>query len=266
MASKQKQQSKLSKWHGSYQGKRTINAFFSVGAAMVLLGALFKIMHWPHGGIILSIGMFTEVLIFLVSAFDKPFKEYDWDKVFTFDGKHQVLGGGSPTPAVQVQAVNGQTMQAVPEMLSGGEVASLSEGVKHLSSTAQQMASLSSSISLAAEYAKNIELATEQYAGRIGDVNKNLSSLNSMYEIQLRNMQTQSDAISKQSEMILSQTEHTRLVGESLSEIVAENQKIKQSTISVVEETNKYKEATSQLTSQVSDLNKVYGNMLNALN
>ena len=277
MASKQKKQSKLAQWHGSYQGKRTIGSFYSVGAAMVLLGALFKIMNWPYGGIILSVGMLTEVVIFLVSAFDKPFKEYDWDKVFSFQGDGSpvfhgslgtieavpVLAGAAPAAMPAPRAAAASSVPSV--QLSDAEAAAMSEGVKNLSSTAQQLAALSSSIGSAAEFAKNIESATEQYAGRFGDINKNLSSLNSVYEIQLRNMQAQSDAISKQLEMILSQTEHTRVIGENLNEIAAENQKIRLSTKTAAEETDRYREASVQLANQVADLNKVYGNMLNAL-
>jgi gliding motility-associated protein GldL len=295
MSSNQKQ-SKFSKWYNSYQGKRVFGAAFSIGAALVILGALFKIQSWPHGGLMLSIGMFTEVILFSISAFDKPFKEYDWDKVFTFDGKHPILGG-------EAGAGGGSQTMPTSEKLLDSEMVSLSEGIKNLSTTAKQLATLSSSVGSATEFSKNIETATEatvkftaqqsslnsaveklsasyltlntdmgsvvngteQYAGKIGDINKNLGSLNSVYEIQLKNIQSQSDAISKQSEMILNQAEHTRLAGESLNEIIAENQKIKQSTRIVAEEANKYKEASAQLTSQISELNKVYGNMLNAL-
>ena len=267
MASKQKQQSKIAKWHGSYAGKRTINAFYSVGAAMVLLGALFKIMNWPYGGWILSIGMLTEVIIFLVSAFDKPFKEYDWNKVFSFEGDGEPIFKGAIGTAIAAAPVAvapvasaGQNVQ-----VSEAEMKAMSEGVKNLSSTAQQLSNLSTSIGSAAEFAKNIELATEQYAGKISDINKNLSSLNSVYEIQLKNIQAQSEVISKQSELILNQAEHTRVIGESLNEIAAENQKIKLSTITAAEETDKFKTASAQLSSQVTDLNKIYGNMLNAL-
>jgi len=318
-----KKQSGFIEFYNGYTGKRIFGAMYSLAAAMVILGALFKIMHWPMAGLVLSVGMLAEVFVFAMGVFDKPFKTYDWDRVFSFDGSTHfsgsISGGQSVMPAVAAQvaaqvaapavvqaavpATSAVTMQA-PERLLDGEMVALSEGIRNLSATAKQLATLSSAIGSAVEFSKNIESATEaaarftstqgslnsvveklhasystlntdmssvmngteQYAGKIGDINKNLSSLNSVYEIQLKNIQNQSEAISTQSQMILSQTEHTRLVGASLSEIIAENEKIKQSTKTVAEETNRYKEASALLASQVSDLNKVYGNMLNALN
>ena len=63
-------------------GQRFFNFAYSIGAAIVILGALFKILHMPWGNTILTIGMGTEVLMFILTAFDKPEKEYHWEEVF----------------------------------------------------------------------------------------------------------------------------------------------------------------------------------------
>lgn len=64
------------------RGKRFINFAYSIGAAIVILGAMFKLLHFPFGNELLFIGMVTEVIVFTLSAFDTPIRDYNWDRVF----------------------------------------------------------------------------------------------------------------------------------------------------------------------------------------
>ncbi len=66
----------------SEKGKRFFNFAYSIGAAIVILGALFKILHLAGGNFMLSLGMGIEVLMFILTAFDAPAKEYKWEEVF----------------------------------------------------------------------------------------------------------------------------------------------------------------------------------------
>jgi gliding motility-associated protein GldL len=66
----------------SEKGQRFFNFAYSIGAAVVIWGALFKILHLPGGNALLSIGMGTEVLMFVLTAFDRPPREYKWEKVY----------------------------------------------------------------------------------------------------------------------------------------------------------------------------------------
>ena len=72
------------------KGQRFFNFAYSIGAAVVIWGALFKILHLPGGNTLLCIGMGTEVFMFLLTAFDRPEREYHWEDVFP------VLGTGNP--------------------------------------------------------------------------------------------------------------------------------------------------------------------------
>lgn len=72
----------VEKYLDSNQGKRFFNIVYSVGAAIVILGAMFKILHLPYGNQMLMIGMITEAIVFLLSAFEKPSKEYKWEEVY----------------------------------------------------------------------------------------------------------------------------------------------------------------------------------------
>ena len=80
-----KKQSGFSEWWNSPKGKKVINAIYSVGAGVVIIGAMFKILHLPGANVVLGTGMICEAFIFSLGAFDKPFKEYHWDRVFDFE-------------------------------------------------------------------------------------------------------------------------------------------------------------------------------------
>ena len=65
------------------QGKMTLtNMIYGLGAAIVIIGALFKIQHWPYGSLILTIGMIVEALVFTYSAFEKQAGDLDWSLVY----------------------------------------------------------------------------------------------------------------------------------------------------------------------------------------
>lgn len=73
---------RLEKFLQTERGKRFINFAYSIGAAIVILGAMFKLLHFPFGNELLFIGMITEVIVFTLSAFDTPIRDYNWENVF----------------------------------------------------------------------------------------------------------------------------------------------------------------------------------------
>ena len=70
------------RWYESYDGKNKVNIIYSVGASVVIIGALFKILHCPGASTVLMIGMFTEAFLFLIGTLEHPHPEYHWDNVF----------------------------------------------------------------------------------------------------------------------------------------------------------------------------------------
>ena len=73
---------KFMHWYESYKGKTVVNIVYSLGASVVIIGALFKILHWPGASTVLMIGMFTESFLFLIGTLDKPHAEFHWENVF----------------------------------------------------------------------------------------------------------------------------------------------------------------------------------------
>ena len=74
------------------KGKITVtNMVYGLGAAIVIVGALFKIQHWPYGSLILAIGMVVEAFVFAYSAFERQQSDLDWSLVYP------ELAGGQST-------------------------------------------------------------------------------------------------------------------------------------------------------------------------
>ncbi|WP_321438912.1 gliding motility protein GldL [uncultured Bacteroides sp.] len=73
---------RLEDFLASYKGKVVLNYAYSWGASIVITGVLFKLTHLPGANLMLWIGMGTEVLVFFISAFDRPYKSYKWESVF----------------------------------------------------------------------------------------------------------------------------------------------------------------------------------------
>ncbi len=126
----------------SYQGKVILNYAYSWGAAVVIMGALFKLTHLPGGNIMLFIGMGTEVLVFAVSAFDKPFKSYKWESVFPqikLNGAPDVdLSGKSSTEAAQ--EAEAMVHEAEGEKLNAGELSAVINAAQVVAASASAAA------------------------------------------------------------------------------------------------------------------------------
>jgi len=291
--------SKFDLWWNLPETKRIINAAYSLGASVVIIGAMFKILHLPGAELMLGLGMSVEAFLFSLGILDKPHKEYEWDKVYDFDGN-------GVEKQVELSKSNKNVAETLPsrsvglnytETINDDDVKKLSEGIKNLTTTAQQFSSLSGVIISTDKFVKNIDgasLVTENfiksqdklnvatgllstsyqgitdgmtsvekntkiYATKVEDINKNLSSINSIYEIQLKNIQAQSEGLTQQ-------TEHVRSVTKELNQILGNTEKMKNSAMLAAEATDNYKTNSVKLAKQVSDLNHVYGNMLNALN
>ena len=102
---------RLQKWMDSVAGQTFLNYAYSWGASVVILGTLFKLTHLPGADVMLYIGMGTEVLVFFISAFDRPF-----DK--TADGMPLQSGSGATPQGKQPAFVDlSQIESALKQML-----------------------------------------------------------------------------------------------------------------------------------------------------
>lgn len=275
-------------WYTSYNGQRLTGIVYSVGAAVVIVGALFKILHLNGATQMLFAGMITEAVLFVIGVLDAPHPVYEWEHVFpqliTLEHgaqpehyeefskmeKPTLLGANGSAPA----AGNGGVAMPAVE-LSDKDKASLSEGIQKLAKTAAQLNDLGSIATGTAKLGEKMEVAgtamekfatsasnmsgqTEAYEKGLNAVNANLNNLNAIYELQLKNVQAQADALKLQADKTNAATAQVELMAEDMKKAAA-------AASAAVKSSEAYEAAAKQLAAQVADLNKVYGNMLNAI-
>ena len=258
---------------GGKKWKSFMAKLYGFGAAIVIVGAMFKIMHWPFAGPMLVVGLSTEAVIFFFSAFEPPHEEVDWSLVYPeLAGMH-----GEETHIDKlVEEDKGSLTEQLDTMLEDAKIgpeliASLGDGMRSLSdqatklnniadasvatndyvasvkSAAKNVESLSGAYSSAAESLMGLSASKEDSAN-LGDqivkVSKNLSALNASYELQLQGS-----------------NEHLKATSQFYTGL---NDLMKNLNDSV-DDTKKYKEQIASLSSNLESLNTIYGNMLTAM-
>jgi gliding motility-associated protein GldL len=159
--------------------KNFMTKLYGLGAAVVIMGALFKILHLKGADLMLIIGLTTEAVIFAISAFEAQPKEYDWTLAYpelenepAKEKKVRRSGGGTVTQELDRML---EEAKIGPELLD-----SLSNGMRKLSETA---ASLNTATDAAG--------ATAAYSEQLGAAAKNMEALNALYAVQLESSASQ---------------------------------------------------------------------------
>ncbi len=157
--------------------KKVMGFLYGMGAAVVIVGALFKLMHWPGAGPMLVVGLLTEAAIFALSAFEPVEKDLDWSLVYP------ELAGGEPTTK-KVKAEN-------PAEAQGLLSQKLDAMLKEAKVDAELMASLGNSIKNFEGAAKSISPTVDamagqkKYAEEMSAAASNMEALNGLYKVQL---------------------------------------------------------------------------------
>ena len=206
--------------------KKAMNFAYGMGAAVVIIGALFKITHielgFITGNLMLTIGLVTEALIFGLSAFEPVDDELDWTLVYP-----ELAGGMATSKSAKkedTKEAQGLLSQKLDAMLKEAKIdgelmASLGNSIKNFEAAAKTIAPSAESLASTKKYSEELTLAAAQ-----------MESINGLYKIQL--------------------------------ETSAKNAQINEE---VVENNIKLKEQMQSLTSNLSSLNNVYGGMLSAM-
>jgi len=260
-------------------GKRITGTAYGFGASIVIIGALFKIMHWPFAGLLLCVGMFTEAILFALSALEKPHKEWEWSLVYPeLEGEE----GGEKHDKNKLPQVDIAT-------LVEDEMKRLSDGVKRLGETAGQLGSLTSAASVSDAYVSTLSSASDaakafaasqlslkdsseslsasysniasnmgsvsqgsrDFADQMSGISRNASSINSVFELQAKSM-------AEQNELMLEQNAAMKTLTASVAQMGA-------SITTSTQQAEEYKQQVATLNEQMKSLNAVYGNMLNAI-
>jgi gliding motility-associated protein GldL len=259
---------------GGKKWKSFMAKLYGFGAAIVIVGAMFKIMHWPGAGPMLVVGLSTEAVIFFFSAFEPPHEEIDWSLVYPeLAGMHGEEGDDHKK---EIEEDKGSVTEQLDAMFEDAKIgpeliASLGDGMRSLGeqasklnnitdasvatndyvtsvkSAAKNVSTLSDSYSKASESLMGLTLnqdATASFGDQVVKVSKNLSALNASYELQLQGSNEHLKATSKFYEGL-----------EDLMKNLNDS----------VDDTKRYKEQIAQLSTNLESLNTIYGNMLTAM-
>ncbi len=249
---------------------------YGIGAAVVIVGALFKIQHLPGAGVMLGIGLTTEAIIFFLSAFEPPHKEPDWTKVYPELADDYTGPVNKPAVRSAGAGAGDSISQKLDHMLESAKIGpelieSLGKGMKSLAENVKQMSNLSSAAVATDEYAKNVSKASQaliemnksyaktasamsemanasadakEYHTQVQNITKNLGALNSVYEMELQDANSHLKAMNKFYGNVASVMESMEKAGKGSEKFAAELQK---------------------LTGNLTSLNNIYGSMLTAM-
>ncbi len=277
---------KALKWYASHA--YAVSVIYSLGAAVVILGAMFKILHLPGASYILGAGMITEALLFFMGIFEKPHTTYHWEHVFPQlvgeEAQAITTNGVTAQPTAQLPSISEEQVKALQEGIDSvanaasklatlGEVATATNGLVEKMNAAGVAAQsfagtqdelLTATSTLAKQYqtlhaeVEHIQANTQAQNKGLQTINAQLTALNSVYELQLKEIQAQATTYK-------AQTEKLNGVNATVDTLVAHTNELTQTATASVEASKQYLAAQQKLAAQVADLNKVYGNMLSAL-
>jgi gliding motility-associated protein GldL len=287
--------------------KNFISKLYGLGASVVIVGALFKIQHWPYAGTMLTIGLLTEAVIFFFSAFEPLHEEIDWTLVYpelsgipedetgelkSHDKYSGSVSGGSGSGSGGGGGYGGGSgavaLAKFDEMLEKAEISpelfmTLGAGMKKLSDSTANISVMGDISAASSKYMNTINVANDSlgklsdsyqtttraindtgsayknmvdslsvievggksYQQQLETLNKNLSALNTVYELQRKG----ADDHIKESETLYRGIQGLM---KDLSDSAGD--------------AKKYRDQISKLNDNLAALNNVYGNMLSAMN
>ena len=249
------------------KGKTVMGLLYGLGASVVIVGALFKIMHWPGAGPMLVVGLSTEALIFAVSAFEPQHLPLDWTLVYPeLAGMDDEDGRGKRGNAVEQLDTMLEEAKIGPELIE-----SLGQGLRSLSTNANKLSEISDASVATAEYTSSLQNASSKVttlAGSYEEASQALTGLTSAAESgaatgdNLKRMASTLEALNASYE---SQLNGSQQQAETMKAMYAGITALMTNLSDSVEDTKRYKENIAELSTNLSALNNVYGNMLTAM-
>lgn len=168
----------------SKASKKFMNMAYGLGASIVIVGALFKIIHFEigplTGNVMLTIGLVTEAIIFAISAFEPVDDELDWSLVYP-----ELAGGQSKGKKDEAKDAQGMLSKKLDELLKEAKIdgelmSSLGDSIKNFEGAAKNLSPTVDSIAATKKYGEELSLAAAQ-----------MESLNSLYKVQLESVNRQ---------------------------------------------------------------------------
>lgn len=267
---------------------------YGFGASIVIIGAMFKIMHWPFAGFMITLGLSTEAIIFFFSAFEPLHEELDWTLVYP-----ELAGMTDPDEIEEIKEsgkLGHTTLDRFEDLVQNANIGpdtfkKLGDSLNKLNSTTSNISDITEATVATSQYANNMKSAassigtltntfsqstnvlqdsiqtlSSSYAALSGNVKNDLTSISEGtrgYSAHIESLNKNLSALNAVYELQLresnSHLKETQSVYSGMNNLM---DNLKHSA----EETQKYREEISQLSKNLSSLNAVYGNMLSAMN
>ena len=278
-------------WYESYNGKNIVNIVYSVGASVVIIGALFKILHWPGASQVLMIGMFTEAFLFIIGALDHPHPEFHWDNVFpqlleygtkpelleekSKQARPTLLGAGvagAPVTATGIAAPAAAAAEPaavgkVPS-LKDEDLKALKDGIADLAKTATQFAELGKVAQTGVKLNEKLaaaEVATEAYASATAGLAQSYAQVSSDMNAVAQETKAYKSGVEEVGKKLASLNSVYELQLQAVNAQIEAQKGAAAAAKEAAEAQVAFATGAKQLQKQVADLNGIYGNMLNAL-
>ncbi len=271
--------------------KNFMSKLYGWGAAVVIIGALFKINHWPGGELMLIIGMGTETVIFFLSAFEPPHVEFDWTLVYPqlagmeggegLNAKSDTLDSlNSIDNLVSVPEAEDPLTARLDKMLEDAKITPdlierLGKGMENLADSAQAMNGMANAAASTDKFVNTLDGAAEAVSSlkQATEAVNNLTTIyqetahaltsgDASYADEMKKLASSLASVNAMYEMQLqtstSQLEATKAVEERIQTMMT-------NFADSAEGVLKYKDQIDALSRKVAELNNVYGNMLAAM-
>mgnify|MGYP002534500931 FL=1 len=288
----------IEKFLSGDSGKRFFNFAYSIGAAIVIWGALFKILHLPGGNVMLSIGMGVEVLMFILTAFDRPAKEYHWEEVFPVlaskdpEDRPDFKGGGGIVVNgnlggdgnIVVSGTDARRIAGIPSNIEVSEedTKNLSESIQKLSAAAEQISRMAELTDATQKYLDQMAAISEQML-QFRQATQSLTDVSNLLLNSYRHITDNSDGITQHTQGYVEQMEslnrniaglntiyeiQLKGISSQLDNIDRVNvglRNIRQMYEDSMQDSSRYCEEVEKMTQYMAQLNAVYRNMLTAM-
>lgn len=264
------------------KGQVTLNFLFSFFAAVVIFAAMMKILHWQGADVAIMVGLLSETTVFMLMAFlVPPPEEPHWQRYFPNINEHPDVerartGKFEVTPLTLPGATGNPALTKLEDMLKEADITPanlgrLSDNFKKLGTTVDKMSDISDVVAATGDYTKKTKEASDAlvqmkdaYVGAAGSIHhlnnaaegtkqfhdqvqvltKNLSSLNTIYELELQDTNN-----------------HLKAMNQFYSNLVQASQAMEGS----VGDAKKAHDQIATLANNLGRLNQIYGNMLSAM-
>lgn len=282
----------------SERGKRALNFCYSWGASIVILGALFKLLHLPYGNQILFVAMTVEALVFFISAFEHPSSEYHWEEVFPVlksknpmdrpdfakQGEEPQVAGMAPGVHVRTGATEtpGIDLDKLGLNVKEEDSKKLSESIQKLNGAAEQIGKMAELTEATQKYLEQLAAMSDNMA-RFSSVTGELTHVSGTLLDSYKSITDNSDDLTQSSQNYVQQMsqlqQHVARLNaiyeaqakniaaqmEAVEHITASVGRIREMYDGTVGESAIVRSETEKMTRQLAELNQVYARLLQAM-